>query len=320
MNAPPLLVSYSTVESYLSALSQDSVSSYQKEINDLVARGLPPVVNTKLLGLLFGLSNKFITSLLIDKKRHYRNFNLRKKGKVRTINAPKMSLKVIQKWFGSHLASSIDYASYVYGFIPGRKALDAAKVHCGSRWVYSIDIEDFFPSTPSELVYESLKSLGYTELGSKIITEICTLDGYLPQGAPSSPALSNLVAKNLDRHLYKLSTDLGVKYTRYADDIVFSGAEDFPKNLPEIIIEIFADTPWSLSERKNYFADTLLGHRLKVHGLLVKEDAVRLTKGYRNKIRAYKHLLEQGKIKDSDLQRIKGHLTYAKLIDNDSEL
>ena len=106
-----------------------------------------------------------------------------------------------------------------------------------------------------------------------------------------------------------------IKVTRYADDIVFSGKNEFPKPLQDSIKTLFEQSFWNLNRDKEFFADVSKGQRLKVHGLLVMGDRVRLTKGYRNKIRAYKHLLEQGKVSKEYMPRILGHIHYANSID-----
>ena len=105
----------------------------------------------------------------------------------------------------------------------------------------------------------------------------------------------------------------GVRFTRYADDIVFSGIDEFPQSMTSEVKDMFEDTCWKLSDEKEYFSE--IPKRLKVHGLLVHQDIPRLTKGYRNKIRAYRHLIGKGKVKKKDLPRILGHINYANSID-----
>jgi hypothetical protein len=101
---------------------------------------------------------------------------------------------------------------------------------------------------------------------------------------------------------------LNIKLTRYADDIVFSGNGEKPESLEQDVRHIFANTPWDLADDKEEFAK--LPKRLKVHGLLVSGDFVKLTKGYRKKIRAYRHLMANGLVHEDDRPRISGHLEY----------
>lgn len=316
MIAPPLLVSFSSIDDYLIALGPDVRDQYEHEIRALYERGLPPVVSSRCLAVLFGYSTKFINVLSQKNKKYYREFTIRKGNKKRKIQAPRVALKVIQKWFAFHLAESLEYEDYVFGFVAGRSAVDAARVHCNSAWVYSIDIKDFFPSTNSETVRRALLGLGYSEKATDLMTPIFCYGAGLAQGAPSSPVLSNLTLRDVDRELKLIADELGAKYTRYADDMVFSGNANYPDGLKERVVDVLQPTCWSLSEEKTRLAESGKGQRLKVHNLLVHGDKPRLTKGYRNKIRAYKHLIDSGRANPEDVARLTGHIKYAESVDD----
>lgn len=324
MKAPPLFVSYITLKDYLSALNPELREEFGDEISRLVKRKLPPVVSKRCLAVLFGYSIPFMSTLSENSSKYYRSFTITTGKKTRSIKAPRVALKVIQKWFGYHLAESIPFDPYVYGFVPGRSSIDAAAKHCRSAWVYSVDIENFFPTTRDDVVKEELVRIGYSEYGAKLITRLCCYKNpreikerpYLGQGAPSSPVLSNLVMKPIDKKLNLLADNLGITFTRYVDDIVFSGISAFPESLGKDVEIIFNETSWKLSPNKKYFADAHKGQRLKVHGLLVNGEKPRLTKGYRNKIRAYKHLYNNNEIQPKDENRIKGHILYAESVNN----
>jgi RNA-directed DNA polymerase len=313
MNAPPLLVSFSSLADYLSALDPSLREEYETEITNLYNQGLPPVVSTRCLAVLFGYSTKFVNAMINRNSKYYRHFSVRKGKKKRVINAPKVALKVIQKWFGYHLANALTFEDLVFGFIEGRSAIEAAGIHKNSKWVFSIDIANFFPTTPQVVVKNEIQTLGYSEKGSSIITTLCCYKENLAQGAPSSPVLSNLTMKNIDIQLFKIATEHGVRVTRYADDIVFSGKEEFPEALRNEAKQIFEDSCWELSNEKEYYAS--LPQRLKVHGLLVHNERPRLTKGYRNKIRAFRHMLESNKVHEKDRERLAGHINYANSVD-----
>ncbi len=316
MIAPPLFVSFTSIEDYLSALDQDLYQQYGEEILKLGKQKLPPVVSRRCLSVLFGYSTSFVSAMSINSRKYYRTFTIRKGNKFREIQAPRVALKTIQKWFGYHLADELHFEEHVYGFVAGRSAIDAAANHCQSAWVYSVDIEDFFPSTKDDVVIKELIKLGYSEKGAKLITSLCCYRNSLGQGAPSSPVLSNLVMKPIDRQLKALAEDLEINFSRYADDIVFSGSSTFPSGLKDKVTEIFGKTCWKLSPIKEYFAESNKGQRLKVHGLLVNGEKPRLTKGYRNKIRAYKHLQFNNKIEPEDEERIQGHIMFAESVEN----
>ena len=146
-----------------------------------------------------------------------------------------------------------------------------------------------------------------------MLAKLCCLRGFLAQGAPTSPVISNLVFSQVDQRLATIAASRGLNLSRYADDIVFSGKGEFPEDLPSTVKAILADTPWRLAPDKEKLQQ--LPNRLKVHGLLVQEDRVKLTKGYRNRIRTYRHLVKSGKIEGLDLAHMVGHLQYAAQID-----
>lgn len=245
---------------------------------------------------------------------YYRTFSLPKgKGK-RIIHAPQVSLKVIQKWFGFHLSNELSFDECVFGFVKGRSAVQGAAVHCSARWIYSVDIKDFFPTTPTLKVVEGLKRLGYPEHGAGIIGKICSYQGFLSQGSPASPVLSNLAFIDAEKELNTLAQTHGLRYTRYADDMVFSGQSDFPNEIKGKVCSIIESHGWRVSKKKEKFIDHL--NQLKVYGLLVQGIVPRLPKVYRNKLRTFKYLLGKGKIKEQDISRVQGHLAYAKSINN----
>tara|TARA_Y100000588_G_scaffold324772_1_gene358129 strand:+ start:1763 stop:2722 length:960 start_codon:yes stop_codon:yes gene_type:complete len=314
MNAAPLLVSFNSMNKLLESLPLSQVEKYQQNIQFLYEKSLPPVVSVPCLAVLFGYSTDFVYALSKSQYRFYRSFQINHGKKSRTIHSPRVALKVVQKWLGHHLSSAISFDEHVCGFIKGRSFVDAAKMHEGARWVYSVDIADFFPSVSSEQVSEALVSIGYLPESSELIANLCTLDNVLPQGSPASPVLSNLVMQGIDRELLCLADKHGLKVSRYADDIVFSGTDAFNDELPQALDRLFEQSSFSLNRDKTFFADAEKGHRLKVHGLLIKDDQVTLTKGYRNKIRAFKHMLAQGKVCEDDMPRLLGHIHFSELI------
>lgn len=315
MNAAPLLVSFDSIDKYLEALPEKHRTAHSAVLSDLFSRGIPPITSAYCLAILFGYSLEFIYAMTKRPDKFYRVFDIKNGKKIRRIHAPKVALKVIQKWLGEHLSSNITFHPHVYGFVKGRSFVDAAKQHIGARWVLAVDIDNFFPSISKERVLLSLIDVGYSKQASELISNLCCLHDSLSQGSPASPVLSNLCMHSIDDSLLRLSEKYKVKVTRYADDITFSGTGDFDEGLKRELQELIKNCGFQLNDDKTNFADSATGKRLKVHGLLVKEDTVRLTKGYRNKIRIYKHMLKNGRISEDDYQRINGHVKFADFID-----
>lgn len=314
---PPLFVNFKSAEALLAALPETARASYQAEILRIAELDLPPAVSVRVVSTLFGVSTGFIGAISRSPARYYREFEIKKGTKKRKIQAPRVALKVLQTWFGYHIAPIAPLSDCVYGFVPGRSGVkEAAATHCPAKWVYSLDIRDFFPSITDEHVRDALVRIGYASRSARFITRLLTLNGALPQGSPASPVISNLVFAPTDDRLEGLAQELGVRYTRYADDLVFSSRDEAPpENLLDRVREIVTDAGWSIAHQKEHLAK--LPRRLKVHGLLVHGNRPRLTKGYRNRVRAYNHLLSAGKIIEEDLPKIRGHLAYARFIDKE---
>lgn len=154
----------------------------------------------------------------------------KKKGEFRTIDAPVPELKYIQRCLNVILQTLHTPHAAAMGFVPGRSVADNAMRHLGQNYVYNIDLKDFFPSISAGRIFKRLQAKPFclnAELAS-LITDLCchtNVDGrrVLPQGAPTSPTLTNIVCERLDRKLQQLAKAYGLKYTRYADDITFSG-------------------------------------------------------------------------------------------------
>ena len=276
---------------------------------------MPPAVSLRTVSTLFGVSPEFIGAMSRAPSRYYRVFKIKKGRKTRTISAPRVALKLIQSWFGGYVARSVVLPECVFGFVPGKDGVrSAAAVHCGADWVYSVDLRDFFPSIDAMRVVEALERVGFSETASGFLVRLMTLNGQLPQGSPASPVISNIAFIPTDLALMAVAKDAGVKYTRYADDLVFSGVGHPPSDLMQLVRGRLVEYGWSIADEKEHLA--IRPARLKVHGLLVNGDRPRLTKGYRNRVRAFRHLVDRNQVAGKDLPTIMGHLSYAKHIED----
>lgn len=298
----------------IKAMGNECLPAEADEIRRLCELGLPPVTSQESLSVIFGYNPGFVWSLLNRTRRHYRHFEIPKGAGPREIEAPRVALKAIQKWLSYHLQRAWEPNDNVFGFIPGRSHIDAAARHLSSGWIYSVDIENFFPSVTIQHVRRALRTIGYrTDDSVEILSTLCCLNHRLVQGSPASPVLSNIVLQNVDQQLSLIAAKGKFVFTRYADDIVISGIGDIPHETLTQIKSVVTDDGWTLSARKERLSES--PNRLKVHGLLVHGEKLRLTKGYRNRIRAYRHLLKNEKIREEDLSRIKGHLNYASQVE-----
>ncbi|MBL8057918.1 MAG: RNA-directed DNA polymerase [Anaerolineales bacterium] len=153
----------------------------------------------------------------------YRRFTIpKRRGGVRVIDAPTEKLKDLQRRVLRRLLAPLAPHAAATGFRRGHSIVDNARPHTGQAVVINLDLADFFPSIAAARVDALFRAVGWNAEAARILTAICTLDGALPQGAPTSPALSNLVCRRLDARLAALARSQGGAYTRYADDLTFS--------------------------------------------------------------------------------------------------
>ena len=165
----------------------------------------------------------------------YNSFKLStKQGKTRTISAPIPPLKKIQKQLSAEIRDGYCPRPHVHGYVEGRSPISNAEVHKNQRWVLHVDIADFFPSITIRRIRGVFSAFPFDYCNSvaKLLAVLCCGNGVLPQGAPTSPLLSNLICRSLDKNLAQLAWDKRCRYSRYCDDMVFStNMRSFPKEL-----------------------------------------------------------------------------------------
>ncbi|MCC7358333.1 MAG: RNA-directed DNA polymerase [Anaerolineales bacterium] len=153
----------------------------------------------------------------------YTRFTIpKRRGGARTIDAPGDKLKALQRRVHQRLLAGLKLNPAATGYVRGRSIVDNARPHTQQAVVINVDLADFFPSITADRVKAVWRAHGWNDEAATALTHICTLDGRLPQGAPTSPALSNLVCRRLDKRLSELARRCAGAYTRYADDLTLS--------------------------------------------------------------------------------------------------
>lgn len=170
------------------------------------------------------ISEDKLVHILSKKSRYYKQFMLKKRsGGYRMISAPNPLLLSIQKKIYQKILFSQAVHPAATGFRPQMSIKDNALPHLGQKEVLKVDIADFFGSIRKPKVVVAFKKMGYSAPVAKILAELCTLKGKLPQGAATSPALSNIMMYDTDVEISRFTKRRKLQYTRYADDITFSG-------------------------------------------------------------------------------------------------
>ncbi|WP_146867055.1 reverse transcriptase domain-containing protein, partial [Aliivibrio fischeri] len=193
--------------------------------------------------------------------------------------------------------------------------LSNAAPHVGAHVLLNIDLEDFFHSVPASHVYSIFQSIGYNKNISHIFTSLCTFNGRLPQGAPTSPKLSNLACQRLDSRIQGYSGPKGIMYTRYADDITLSAFNEAKiRKAQPMIEEIVQDEGFTINHRKTKVCGTR--KRKEVTGLVISTDSVGIGRKKYRQIRA--EIYTMLKSDNSKLEQINGWLAYIKSVDENN--
>jgi hypothetical protein len=262
---------------------------------------------------------------------HYRRFTIPKRnGKERPIWAPLPKLKAAQRWILHNIVEKLLVHGAVHGFLPGRSILTNAAVHTAPKIVLKMDIEQFFPTVTVRRVKGVFRKAGYREQVATLLALLCTeapreivshqgKEYYvalgprcLPQGAPTSPALTNTLCLHLDQR---------ISDTRYADDLTFSLPADHkgPPNLGKllgVVRRIVEEEGFKINPDKTRVARK--GGRQTVTGLVVNGDAQpRVPRKVRRQLRAAIHNLKNGKpLKEGEtVEKLVGYAAYVHMTD-----
>jgi hypothetical protein len=261
---------------------------------------IPALATLGELGEWLGLSPEQL-DWLADQRRghasaveprlqHYRYALVQKRGGMRLIEAPKPRLKAIQRRILREIVAVVPVHDRARGFVAGRSCRSGAQVHAGEAMVATFDLARFFPSIGLPRIHGLFRALGYPWSVARRLSGLSTTITpasvlrrlpeaeqvygvpHLPRGAPTSPALANLLAWTLDLRLHGLARAAEATYTRYADDLAFSGDADFAKRLGRFartVETIVDDEGFSLNAAKTRIMPR--GGRQRVTGIVVNQ-------------------------------------------------
>jgi hypothetical protein len=269
---------------------------------------------------------------------HYVRFTIPKRdGTERPIWAPKKRLKAAQRWILHHIVERLPVHGAAQGFLVGRSILSNAQVHENPRVLLKMDIKEFFPTVTWRRAKGVFRRAGYRDGISTLLALICTeapreivtVEGKtyyvslgprcLPQGAPTSPAITNALCLRLDRRLAGLAAKYGWRYTRYADDLTFSLPQEHtgPPKLGAMmgcVTRIVAGEGFEIKQEKTRVHRS--GGRQSVTGLVVNGDGPpRTTRKLRRQLRSAIHKLKTGKpLQDGEsLARLTGYAAFVHM-------
>lgn len=237
----------------------------------LMENNVPVIYNLRHVRKIFSIKKREQELFFGDRKAElYRQFSIPKKsGGVRIIEAPCNRLKNIQRWIKDEIVDSCKVSDYATGFRKNMSIIDNAKEHVGKDIVINMDLKDFFPSVGYEDIFCMFSYIGYRRDVAHLLTKLCTnSSNCLPQGSPASPSISNHVLLKLDTRLGKLADSVGANYTRYADDMTFSGEKRIAHIVP-LVKTIVEEEGYRINDNKTRLQ--YKNCRQEVTGLIVNE-------------------------------------------------
>lgn len=321
---------------------------------------LPPILSLKHLSKVTKVSHEKLKGFVyrINPDGYYKRFSIKKRTQgYRKISIPEPELKIVQEWISQNILQLPSVHPASKAFRKQDSILKCAQVHCGSKWMIKIDVADFFGSITEIQACRVFKSIGYNPLISFQMGRICTdllprsakykmpawqkwgekysiaenvqeNFGRVPQGAPSSPPLSNLVMRELDKAIAELASTHGLNYTRYSDDMTFSTKMEYSRSrameFVEAVAQILKLDGLFLNRKKTAIIPP--GARKIVLGLLTDREFPNLTKEFKDKLRQHLYYIETLGIEKHMLRRefdsigglyrhLRGLINYANLVD-----
>jgi RNA-directed DNA polymerase len=292
--------------------SRDLLDRAIAQSTHLEQNGYTSVLTLKHLAWQTGASYRYLREIVQRQRDPYTEILRRRRdGKaMRLISAPDPPLMATQRWILHRIVERMPVHGASYAYMPHSSIIKCAKRHVGAAWLIKLDVHNFFHSIDERQIFRAFADAGYNRLVAFELARVCTRGalgprlsslrvpyyniesyrslslGALPQGAPTSGALSNVIMYSCDNKLAQLATDLGLTYTRYADDIVFSGSRSLTRSQATRAVEAA-----SLTLKRHGFAPhnrktriSPPGSRKIVLGLLVDGDTVRLSHRVRQQI------------------------------------
>ena len=348
---------------YNNEVSPDYINAIRSNALSLFERDLPIILSLGHISYMFDISYQVLLNIIHRKIDPYKIFSIKKyNGDKRYICVPNHDLSLIQRWIHDNIlcsSYSLNMISiYATGFIPNSSHIYNASKHLNAEWILKIDISNFFESISERQVYYVFRNLGYPKLISFFLTRLCTrvifsnkpmnyfnkqrwkspnkwkifnknILGHLPQGAPSSPVLSNLVCSSLDKSIGDIANRDGLIYTRYADDLTFSGDyfnKSYISNLLYRISHILGHHGFQVNNHKVKFAKS--GTRKIVTGIAIQDSVLRVPRIYKDKLKQELYFIQKFGLEShcnyigyknhfAYLLRLKGRIKYLKSIEPD---
>ena len=356
----------SSFHTYIAALKaegapDDYIRSIERNARPLFDQDLPIVLTLGQLASITGCKHQFLHKVVSRNIDPYKVFQIRKRsGGTRTICVPHPALLSLQRWIHSQILCAPEVekplSRSATAYRPKSSHIVNARRHLAAKWLVKLDISSFFENISERQVYRVFRRLGYRALVAFCFARLCTrvipylidgrrqsngrwksgakrkflhnqVVGHLPQGAPTSPMLANFVCESLDRKLEKVALANSLIYTRYADDMTFSGnalGRPDERELIRKVANVISESGFSINLQKTTVGRA--GSRRIVTGLSVQEDKLRLPRDYKDELRKDLYFISRFGLDDhckkiahknrlTYLLRLEGRISYAERIE-----
>gem|GEM_PF-853130 len=235
-------------------------------------------------------------------------------GGKRLLHIPSPQLKTTQRRMLRRLLGHLQTHPCATGFEPGLSIAHNAAMHAGQAVVIKMDVQNFFPSTSRDRVETYFQRIGWDRPTAELLTNLTTFDGGLPQGAPTSPRLSNLVNGVLDAQIQRFVEKRRGVYTRFADDITISFPKDYPRKVRGTVQHVRRVLKAHGYEPNHKKTRILRQHQQqRVTGLIVN-NTVNTPRILRRRLRAIEHRLAQGKRASMTPKQLAGHRAFEQMV------
>lgn len=218
----------------------------------------------------------------------------------RTINPPKEELKELQKRINSYLVEKIQMPSYAFGGIKRKDNIRNARFHKGQKFVFQTDLKDFFPYITHKMVYEMFVRVGFSHDVSSLLTKLTTYKGHLPQGAPTSTTIANLVFVPTGLEIQAIAEREGLRFTTFVDDVTMSSQSDFKHVVPEIV-QTITSHGFKISQGKTTYKSGIT----EVTGVKMLNNSLTVTEKFKNAL---------AKEVDDSTPRVQGMKNYKERV------
>ncbi|MFO8083643.1 MAG: reverse transcriptase family protein [Desulfobacterales bacterium] len=263
----PVVLNFLEKNRHIDKRASRFLAAYFHEVH---RRRLCCILNSAHLAHLLNITLSQLKQLSTASKKHYFSFHIHKhNGQLRKIDSPKPQLKRIQRKILDLVLQRVPLNSHAEGYVRQKSILTNARRHIGKEIVIRMDISNFFPSITFPRVVGAFEALGYPYNVAEMIGKLTTHDSLLPIGAPTSPAISNIICRKLDKRFVCLGQKCGFNYSRYADDIAISSSNSQLNQMIPFFDKIIREEGFMVNQTKTIVMRN--AGRQKITGVVVNQ-------------------------------------------------